>query len=72
MMTTLGKIESQALVFDVTKYDRTRLIRLLQQMKRPEIEVFQVLSSQDKSELQKSFEPFVRRGEFKIIFVRDN
>ena len=72
MMTALGKIDSQALVFDVTKYDRPRLIRLLQQMKRPEIEVFQVLSSQDKSELQKSFDQFVRRGEFKIIFVRDN
>ena len=72
MMTALGKIDSQALVFDVTKYDRPRLIRLLQQMKRPEIEVFQVLSSQDKPVLQKLFDQFVRRGEFKIIFVRDN
>ena len=72
MMTTLGKIDSQALVFDVTKYDRTRLIRLLQQMKRSEIEVFQVFSPQDKSVLQKSFDRFVRRGEFKVIFVRDN
>ena len=72
MMATLGKIDSQALVFDVTKYDRTRLIRLLQQMKRPEIEVFQVFSPQDKPVLQKSFDQFVRKGEFKVIFVRDN
>ena len=72
MMTTLGKIDSQALVFDMTKYDRPRLIRLLQQMKRPEIEVFQVLSSQDKPLSQKSFDQFFRKGEFKIIFVKDN
>ena len=72
MMTTLGKIDSQALVFDVTKYDLPRLIRLLQQMKRPEIELSQVLSSQDKPVLQKSFDQFVRRGEFKVIFVRNN
>jgi len=70
-MTTLGMIDSQAFVFDLTKYDRPRLIRLLQQMKRPEIEVFQILSSQDKPVLQKLFDQFVRRGEFKIIFVRD-
>ena len=71
MMTTLGKIDSRALVFEVTKYDRPKLIKLLQQMKRPEIEVFQVLSSQDKPVLQKSFDQFARRGEFKVIFVRD-
>ena len=63
-MTTLGKIDSQALVFDVTKYDRTRLIRLLQQMKRPEIEVFQVLSSQDKPVLQKLFDRFVLKNKY--------
>ena len=71
MMTSLGKIGSQALVFDVTKYDLTRTIRFLQQMKRPEIEVSQVLSSQDKSVLQKSFDQFVWKGEFKVIFARD-
>ena len=71
MTTTLGKIDSRALVFEVTKYDSPKLIKLLQQMKRPEIEVFQVLSSQDKPVLQKSFDQFARRGEFKVIFVRD-
>ena len=70
-MTALGKIDSQALVFDVTKYDRPRLIRLLQQMKRPEIELFQAFTSQDKSVVQKSFEKWIKKGQFTVIFVRD-
>ena len=70
-MTTLGKIDSRALVFEVTKYDRPKLIKLLQQMKRPEIELFQVFTSQDKSTLQKSFEKWIKKGQFTVIFVRD-
>ena len=71
MMTTLGKIDSRALVFEVTKYDRPKLIKLLQQMKRPEIELFQVFSTQDKTALQKSFEKWIKKGQFTVIFVRD-
>ena len=36
--------------------DRSKLLRLIQQMKRPEIELFQAFTSQDKSVVQKSFE----------------
>ena len=71
MMTTLGKIDSRALVFEVTKYDRPKLIKLLQQMKRPEIELFQAFTSQDKPALQKSFEKWIKKGQFTVIFVRD-
>ena len=70
-MTSLGKIDSRALVFEVTKYDRPKLIKLLQQMKRPEIELFQAFTSQDKSTLQKSFEKWIKKGQFTVIFVRD-
>ena len=70
-MTSLGKIVYQALVFDVTKYDRPKLIKLLHQMKRPEIELFQVFSPHDKPALQKSFEKWIKKGQFTVIFVRD-
>ena len=58
-------------MFEVTKYDRPKLIKLLQQMKRPEIELFQVFSTQDKPALQKSFEKWIKKGQFTVIIVRD-
>jgi len=51
--------------------DRSKLLRLIQQMKRPEIELFQAFTSQDKSVVQKSFEKWIKKGQVTVIFVRD-
>ena len=40
-------------------------------MKRPEIELFQAFTSQDKSVVQKLFEKWIKKGQVTVIFVRD-
>lgn len=54
-----------------TPSTKIELIKSIQSLKQPEIEVMEVLDRGDKSKLTQLFDRKVSRGNFSIIFIRD-
>ena len=50
---------------------KIELIKSIQSLKQPEIEVMEVLDKGDKSKLTQLFDRKVNRGNFSIIFIRE-
>ena len=58
----LGKI--------TTPTNRMDLIKSIQSLKNPQIEVMEVLDRSDKTKLNQQFDKMIVKGHFSVIFLR--
>ena len=60
----LGKI--------TTPKKKSELLKSIQTLRHPKIEVLEVWNKSDKTKLNQQFDKMIQKGQFSVIFLRSN
>ena len=69
-MKTFG-VEELVMISTIKKPTKTELIKNIQNLKNPNIEVFEVFDQQNKNTLFKNITNYLRFGNLSVIIIRN-